>query len=233
MATFALIHGAYHSGACFDLLARELAVRGHNAVAPDLPTPDPAAGAVEYSRVVEEAIGDAGDVIVVAHSMGGLTGAVLAARRPVLRIVYLGALVPLLGSTWDDYARTQPDVEVDAGAQVPALARPDGSVVVPFARAAQLFYHDCSWQTQQIAVAQLRPQHWRISHEVCPLDAPPGVPVSSIVCSGDRVINPEWSRRVAKERLGIDPIEMQGGHSPFYSRPAELAAVLDSLSAGA
>jgi hypothetical protein len=31
---------------------------------------------------------------------------------------------------------------------------------------------------------------------------------------------------VAHERLGVAPIEIEGGHSPFLARPAELAGIL-------
>ena len=45
----------------------------------------------------------------------------------------------------------------------------------------------------------------------------------------DRAVGPQWSRRVAKDRLGADLIELAGSHSPFYSRPVELAEVLAAL----
>ena len=39
----------------------------------------------------------------------------------------------------------------------------------------------------------------------------------SIVCAEDRVVDPAWSRRVARDRLGVEPIELPGGHSPFLA----------------
>jgi hypothetical protein len=45
------------------------------------------------------------------------------------------------------------------------------------------------------------------------------------------MIAPAWSRRVARERLGVESVELPGGHSPFLSRPAELAAALVSETA--
>ena len=42
----------------------------------------------------------------------------------------------------------------------------------------------------------------------------PDVPCSSIVCADDRTISPAWSRRIARERLGVDPIELPGGTLP-------------------
>jgi hypothetical protein len=52
------------------------------------------------------------------------------------------------------------------------------------------------------------------------------VPATYVVCSEDQILRPEWSRRTARERLGAEPIELPGDHSPFYSRPSVLADVL-------
>jgi hypothetical protein len=38
-------------------------------------------------------------------------------------------------------------------------------------------------------------------------------------------------RRVARERLGITPDEIDGGHTPALGRPAELAERLDAYAA--
>src|SRR6476661_7998530 len=37
MAGFVLIHGSWHGGWCFDLVAEKLRAAGHKVVAPDLP----------------------------------------------------------------------------------------------------------------------------------------------------------------------------------------------------
>jgi hypothetical protein len=34
---------------------------------------------------------------------------------------------------------------------------------------------------------------------------------------------------MSRDLLGVEPVELDGGHSPFLSRPAELADVLVSL----
>ena len=49
MTTFGLVHGAWHGGWCWQYLIPELEVRGHRAVAIDLPTDDPQAGAERYA----------------------------------------------------------------------------------------------------------------------------------------------------------------------------------------
>ena len=47
-----------------------------------------------------------------------------------------------------------------------------------------------------------------------------------MVCSNDQLIGREWSKRIARDRLGAEFIELPGSHSPFLSRPQALAEVL-------
>ena len=65
--------------------------------------------------------------------------------------------------------------------------------------------------------------------EVTPLTVWPDVECRSIVCRDDRAINPVWVRSSARQRLGVEAIEIGGGHSPFLTRPAELARLLNTM----
>jgi len=56
--------------------------------------------------------------------------------------------------------------------------------------------------------------------------------VSSIVCTHDRVVVPDWSARAARQLLGVEPLFLEADHSPFLSRPAALAALLAAIAAG-
>jgi hypothetical protein len=51
-----------------------------------------------------------------------------------------------------------------------------------------------------------------------------------VVCTDDRFVNPSWSKRIAHDWLNADVVELAADHSPFLSRPAELAAILDRLT---
>ncbi len=86
MTTYALVHGAWHGAWCWERLAAELHRRGHLAVAVDLPCGDSAAGCARYAEIVTTALADADEnVVVVGHSLGGLTIPLVAAARPVQR----------------------------------------------------------------------------------------------------------------------------------------------------
>jgi hypothetical protein len=46
----------------------------------------------------------------------------------------------------------------------------------------------------------------------------------------DAAITIEFSRTVTRPRLGEDPAEIPGAHSPFLARPGELAMLLEELT---
>src|SRR6266851_5713039 len=200
---FALVHGAYHGAWCWDLLRRELEQDGHSTSAVDLPCEDPDAGAARYADVVVKAIPKGIDgVVLVGHSLAGLTIPVAASMTPTLMTVYLCALVPVPGLSFDAQ-----DVHIGTGFQAsePAIANADGSASMPVSRATQ---------------------------EVTPLREWPAAGSAYILCTEDRMVSSDYSRRAARGVLGIEPTEMRGGHSPFLSRPRELAAILVGLVSG-
>jgi pimeloyl-ACP methyl ester carboxylesterase len=53
----------------------------------------------------------------------------------------------------------------------------------------------------------------------------------AIIGAADPVVTPAYSRTVCPVRLGVDPVVVPGGHSPFLARPAELADALVSTLA--
>lgn len=228
---FALVHGAYHGAWCWDLLRKELEHYGHSTSAVDLPCEDPDAGADRYADLVVRAIpeGSAG-VVLVGHSLAGLTIPVAASMTPASMTIYLCALVPVPRLSFDAQ-----EVHIGTGfhASEPAIAHADGSASVPVARAIEVFYHDCDPHIARDAAARLRRQFWRPTQEVTPLREWPAVNSAYILCTEDRMVSTGYSRRASTDVLGIEPIEMSGGHSPFLARPRELASVLERVASEA
>lgn len=62
-----------------------------------------------------------------------------------------------------------------------------------------------------------------------PLTAWPDVPTRFLLCRDDRFFPAEFMRRVARDRLGITPDEIDGGHCIALSRPKELAERLETF----
>jgi pimeloyl-ACP methyl ester carboxylesterase len=226
MTAFVLVHGAWHGAWCFERLGGELERLGHVARAVDLPCDDPDVGCEGYATTVVDAIADLdGDVVVVGHSLGGLTIPRVAAVRPVRALVFLCALVPVPGSSLVDQMRAD-DGPLPAGFGAALQRDARGRSFWPQGTAASGMYPDCSEADARWAAARLRPQGQLPSTDPAPRSPLPGVPRVSVVAAEDAAISPAWSRRAARELLGVEPVELPGGHSPFLTRPAELARLL-------
>jgi pimeloyl-ACP methyl ester carboxylesterase len=224
-----LVHGSYHGAWCWELLRPELERRGHRVITMDLPISDPALGAADYARAVEKTLDPGSEPILVGHSMGGLIIPLFAAHRPVRSLVFLAAFLPSPGKSANDQRATEP---ID-GPVAPTTAEwtdlGDNVWMVGPNTATELFFHDAPPALASWATRRLRPQSYRALGEITPLTIWPDVERHSIVCRDDRAINPDWVRSAARERLGVEPVEIDGGHSPFLTRPAELASLLEAL----
>jgi pimeloyl-ACP methyl ester carboxylesterase len=64
--------------------------------------------------------------------------------------------------------------------------------------------------------------------ECAPALDTPLVPTRYILCRRDRVISRQWATRTAREQFSARIEEFDASHSPFWSRPADFAALLIS-----
>ena len=125
MTIFALVHGAWHGPWCWERVTGPLREHGHEVVVPDLPSEDTEMGLDDYADVIERELGDAQDVVLVPHSLGGLVGPVVARRRPLAALVYLNALVPEAGVSFG--AQLGAAVDSNQRTAVDGVARPDAA----------------------------------------------------------------------------------------------------------
>ena len=232
MTTFALIHGAWGSAWHWDAVPDELRRMGHDVVAPDLPCDEADTTFDDYARVVLDALDAAGaeDVVVVGYSIGGHTAAVVAGRRPVRELVYVAALVPEPGlSIADQFARGEKLVLPDYVAGLEGLG-PDGlNRWVDFDVYHRVGCHDCPEPVARERFDRSRAQSNRAFAVPCSLAERPDVPTHYVICTEDRIVNNAYWREAVPARLGTDPIELAGSHSPMASRPAELALLLSPM----
>ena len=191
-------------------------------VIPELPTHQPEATADHYAQVIAQAIGQRSGAIVIAHSASGMFLPLVPQYVEVKRLVFLAAFVPKPGVSFLEQFKTSPD-----------MLNPEwvGKDPTRDEKAAmQFLFHDCSPEVARWALSTRRLMNARAAiMEPCPLARYPDTLRSYIVCSDDRTVQPQWSRRAAREVLGVDAIEMPGGHCPYISRPRQLADVLSQL----
>ena len=224
MATFAFLHGAWHDPSCWDALRERLEALGHSTVAPDLPLHDPAATYEQRVQPAVDALAEAdGPVVVVAHSQSSALGPLVAAARPVALLVYL---CPRMGSLEPPPGAPSPFRE---GIPFPS-ARPDGTTVWEPELAIEVMYSRLRPEAARALAQHLRPM--AMPPDDYPLPGHPDVPTALVYATEDELFEPAFERFMARELLGIDPIEVPGGHFPMAEDPDDLAELLDRLVRG-
>lgn len=239
MATFLLVHGAWHDAGCWRALASCLRSRGHDVVTPTLPGHG-SDNLSPWSITMEKYATAINDVaahleekpICVGHSMAGFVLAMAAEQRPDLfqKLIFLTAFVP------NGRGRLLPMIIAD-----PSLRRRilhsdfdflGGTNSVRAETAAEFLYTDCTADTQTEATAALLPQPVRplfSSVEITPSRFG-AVPKAFIECTGDQAIPITLQRRMQHYARFDQVRTLEAAHSPFLSMTEKTAAVLEELT---
>jgi len=237
MATFILIHGAWHGGWSFERLTPLLTAAGHEVIAPDLPGigqdttaigPDPLAQWAKF--VTGLAASATGPVILVGHSRAGavISEAAELAPENIDTLVYLTAFLLLPGQSLADVANAHPDVgpmHAFVPADDPSLIDIDRELGIP------VFYNLTSEDDSRAAAKRLVPEP--IASFTTPLRITPErfgrVRRVYIEAAHDRAISLEMQREMQAKLPCETVVTLQSDHSPFYSTVPELAQALLDL----
>jgi pimeloyl-ACP methyl ester carboxylesterase len=235
---FVLVHGGFHGAWCWSHTIRELERLGHEAVAVDIPGHGQRADEESTLANRREAIVsviEPNDVLV-GHSGGGFDATLAAdsTTHLVSHIIYLAAALPREGRTYPEAMtmRNEEDGEfnADVGEMLGYLHFADDGAMTfaDFEGAWKYFYHDCDEQTARWAYEQLGAERGGDT-SVTPVFLPQfwkaDLPRSFILCLQDRSM-PRWLADTVAHRLGVEQLTIDTSHSPFLSRPQELAALL-------
>jgi pimeloyl-ACP methyl ester carboxylesterase len=240
MSTYLLVHGAWHSGQCWERVVPLLASAGHRVIAPSLTgygdkahLLGPEVGLDTHvddivSLITEE---DLTEVVLVGHSYAGLVISSVANQVPdrIARLVYLDAMVPEDGeSAVDAQPVTQIliDLAVKSGTgwRVPPLPeRPP-----PFGLFGVTDPADVAWLR-----AMLSDQPVRCLQQPVRLDNPAvnAIPRAHIHCTAG-VPEGITRRPVPAIQPNGDPAqvwELATGHDCMITVPAELTDLLLKL----
>jgi pimeloyl-ACP methyl ester carboxylesterase len=214
---FVLIHSTGQGAAGWERVIRALSERGRAAHAVELPD-DTTLTAADFAELVRQQVGDLASPVVLAHSGSGPLLPAAARRLRARRQVWLAAWVP------DEHATFAEEV----GDHAETAFNPEWLGKDPIEDdevAASFVYHDCDDATLAWALSTRRGFLPRtVYHERIELARE--IPSTYIVATGDRTIRPDWQRRMARERLGVEPAEIASGHCPNVSQPERLAAML-------
>ncbi|MFF8513337.1 alpha/beta hydrolase [Streptomyces sp. NPDC015492] len=214
-----LVHGAWHGPWCWEQLIDELPDVDVQTVA--LPSSGGDPGALGDLRDDAAAVGEAvagidGPVVVVAHSYGGMpVTEALGTAGNVRRLVYLCAFQMEVGDSLLSSVR-------DTAPWWWEVHEPEGYVAA--AEPERVFYGDVEPELRRRAVGQIGLQSLASISQPLTRAAWHMLPSTYVICTADDALSPlaqEVMSRRAQEVRRLDT-----SHSPFLSRPAELAALL-------
>lgn len=218
---FALVHGTTQSPAGWGLLAAPLVDAGHVVTFIDLAGLPDDSTCAEFGREAVAQLPSGRADVVVAHSGSGLVLPAIASLSGARLQVFLAAFIP-------DGMRSLLDELNDDPA---VIFHPEWIGVDPIVdhdAARRFLFHDCSEDSIEWALGTLRRfQPVTAYHETVSLSR--DVAAVVIVPDDDRTVRSEWMIDAAKQRLGIEPMMIDGGHCPHVSRPVELARLLVGL----
>ena len=227
VTTFVLVHGAWHGAWAWEDLTPHLVDRGHEVAAVDLPLTDPQARFEDYATAILAVAEPHDDVVLVGHSLGGMSISYAGLQRPFRAIVYLCPVVPEVVGMTHDGEPTQSE----AGAYDALLRHPDGSHSWPSpGTATTAMYAHCPPEKAAAAFSRLRPQQTAMWNDTAPLPHWPDSRKELVFCTDDRLFTREWEQYVARHWLHCEPVELPGDHSPMIGIPAQLAETLHMLA---
>jgi pimeloyl-ACP methyl ester carboxylesterase len=222
--TYVLVHGAWSGTWVWRDVGAELTHRGVSWTAVDLPSSIHGAHSTTFladdANEVVQIANLEGPVVLVGHSYGGAV--ITEAAEDVAnlqRLIYIAALVPLLGESATEATR-----EVNARTLLDEAIQVDGDYLTLDPNLARkALYHDCTDETANWAVRQLTSQtraSFRSPRSAFDVD----VPSYYVRCTLDNAIDMSVQELMAARCREVATLE--SGHTPFLSQPLALTDLI-------
>ena len=232
MATFVLVHGAWHDGSAWEATVRHLEEKGHKAFAPTMAghgkrVPKNVDHAQSTDSIVRAIVDHSlRDIVLVGHSLGGTVISKVAEAIPerIKRLVFLNAFVLADGRSLMDESPPHYVALFDRLSQESA----EGTVMIPFSIWREAFVNDADLEMAKWTYAQLSPEPYQVCRDKLDLKKfySLEIPRSFINCTEDIALPPGewgWHPRMSS-RLGLYRlVQMPGGHEVLYTNPLALA----------
>lgn len=223
MANFVLVHGAAHGAWCWERVIPILEASpqvenvvaidlvGHGTRADEKPLDD--IGIDDYADdVVREIEGrDLYDVVLVGHSLAGITLPPAAHRLVgrLRRLVYLSTTNPPVGQSVEDRMNDP---------------------LSPVSREVDfetMFCNDLDEETTIWLLSRLGDEPpGPMAEKVAVAIGPPGVASTYILLEKDETLPPAYQREQARTAQVDEIVSLDSGHSAFASRPKDLTDLL-------
>lgn len=218
-----LIHGAMHGAWCWErvipflqadprvAVVRAIDLPGHGEEVGRMPTDEITLDDYvdEVVRTIEQ--GALRNIVLVGHSLGGITITPVADRVPdrIERLVYLTTICPPAGADVLSMVFGESRPEMQGGQNPPDMFCTDFDDATTEWLVSRLVDQPPLPMTAPIAVAT----------------PPAGIPATYILCEHDEALTTPFQREQAAQ-VGARIVTLDAGHSPFATHPEALAALI-------
>ena len=238
--TFVLVHGGGYDHRCWlpmvphldgDVVAVDLPGRGTRPVALDEVSVEDFVDAV----VDEITSRDLRDVVLVGHSLAGITLPAVGVRIPdrISQLVFVSCAIPAPGTAVVDALGSFSPATAAVAAQLgDAILTPTGTLHPDLA--ASMFFNDLDAEQQAYALEIMVPVSYRVVSETL---GSTGLP-TTLPATYVRLLRDESVSLVTQDemlaRLGHPAVvDLDAGHMAMISRPEALAAALNGIASAA
>ncbi len=214
-----LVHGGFVDGSGWQGVHSELRKRGYAVTVVQNPTTSLADDVAVTKRALAA---QAGPVILVGHSYGGVVITEAGNDPKVAALVYVAAFAPDAGESVASIIKDPPP-----GAPVPPILPPqDGFLFLDKEKFAASFAADVEPELAAFMADSQVP--WGVAALTGEVSQPAWKtkPSAYIVATSDRMIPPPAQRAMAK-RAGSRVTEIEGSHAVYVSQAAAIAEAIE------
>ena len=219
-----LVHGAWGGAWAWGYVQAELEKLGVESTAIQLPSAGTAAGTMADDAA---AIRDALDrlrapAVLVAHSYSGVpVTEASAGHRGVKELVYVCAVLPQEGQSTSGLMAEDPSPS-ELGTAIRTTG--DGLSTLDPGGAKAILFNDVSDEQAAPIIAAMGTHRLSLFGEAPTQIGWKEHPSTYILTTEDLIFSPALQRRMAANATEV--VEVEAGHIPLLSRPAELAAAI-------
>ncbi len=220
-----LVHGAFADGSGWEGVYKILKNDGYTVTVVQIPT----RSLKEDVALTKLALAaQAGPVILVGHSYGGVVITEAGTDPKVAALVYVSAFAPDAGESVNALIKDPPP-----GAPVaPILPPQDGYILLDRNKFAASFAADVRPDTAAFMAASQVPWGVEALGDTITEPAWKSKPSWWVLTTEDKIIPPDAQRAMSR-RAGSKVVEVKGSHASYVSQPHAVASLIEKAAKGA
>lgn len=229
---YVFVHGAWQSKDAFNAVLPAMKKMGLTSYAIDLPGHGD--NSTDFSRItlntyvkyVIRALEkfESNNIVLIGHSMAGMVISEVSQHIKIKKLVYIAAFLPQPGESLINIA------DQFGGEGLSGFMKfdiPNSRIKLRKEGLERVLYNDCDESLWQKAITTLQDQpvlpfngKVKLGDQFC------NTPKEYIVCLQDRAITPVAQRSMC-EAAKCKLLELDAGHEPMVSKPAELSLLIN------